>query len=56
MMSFLSANIGTIVVALILAAVVGLVIMKMIKNKKEGKSSCSCGCADCAMKGKCHTK
>ena len=56
MISFLSANIGTIVVVLILAAVVGLVIFKMIKNKKEGKSSCGCGCSDCAMKGECHTK
>lgn len=53
-MTWLMANIGTIVVAVILAIVVAAVIAKMIKNKKQGKSSCGCGCENCAMKGECH--
>ncbi len=53
-MTWLMANIGTIVVALILAIVVTAVIAKMVKNKKQGKSSCGCGCENCAMKGECH--
>ncbi len=47
---------GTIIVALILAVLVGLIIYKQIKNKKEGKSSCSCGCSGCAMSEVCHNK
>jgi hypothetical protein len=27
----------------------------MIRDKKAGKSSCGCGCANCAMAGKCHS-
>jgi hypothetical protein len=30
----------------------------MVRNKKKGKSSCSCGssCGGCAMNGACHSK
>ncbi len=44
--------IGTIIVGVILAAVVVLVIRKMVKDKKAGKGSCGCNCAEC--KGHCH--
>ena len=37
-------NLSTIIIALVLAAVIGLIIFFMIRNKKKGKSSCSCGC------------
>ena len=43
---------------LIIAAVLGIVtlaIISMIRDKKAGKSSCGCGCANCAMAGKCHS-
>lgn len=46
---------GTFVVALILAAIVALIVMRLIHDKKEGKSSCGCGCQNCAMNGKCHS-
>ncbi|MBR0466786.1 MAG: FeoB-associated Cys-rich membrane protein [Clostridia bacterium] len=55
-LSFLKANIGTIVVALILIALLSLVTYKVIKDKKKGKSSCGCGCANCPMSGQCHNK
>ena len=54
MSSWISANIGNIVVLSILVVVVGLVLYKMIRDKKNGKSSCSCGCAGCPMRDKCH--
>lgn len=47
---------GTIIVSAILIMIVGLIIYKQIKNKKEGKSSCSCGCSGCAMSEICHGK
>ena len=54
MLAWLSANIGTIIVALVLAVIVALIIISAVKNKKKGKSSCGCNCAHCAMAGSCH--
>ena len=45
-MQWLSENIGTVLVALGLALLLGFVLFRLIRNKKAGKSSCSCGC-DC---------
>ncbi|MDE6502399.1 MAG: FeoB-associated Cys-rich membrane protein [Ruminococcus sp.] len=45
---------GTIVTALILIAVIALIIFRMIKDKKDGKSSCGCGCEHCANSAHCH--
>ena len=47
---------GTIFVSAILVVIVAMIIYKQIKNKKEGKSSCSCGCSGCAMSEVCHNK
>lgn len=59
MITWLSANLGTILVALVVAAVVAAVICTMRRDKKNGKSSCggscsSCG-AGCASCGGCST-
>lgn len=43
---------GTLIVGAILLIVVGLIVRKMIKDKKAGKSlQCGCNCAECH--GKC---
>ncbi len=44
---------GTFVTAAVLVCIVGLVIHKMIKDKRSGKSL-QCGC-DCAHCGGCGT-
>ena len=54
MSEWLSANLGTILVALALAAVVVLIIRKLIRDKKKGKCSCGTKCSGCAMNGSCH--
>lgn len=54
MFNWLIENLATIIVSLILAGIIAAVIMKLIKNKKNGKSSCGCGCKGCSMRGKCH--
>ncbi len=54
MLDWLANNIGTIVVTIILAAIVAVIVYRMVKDKKKGKSSCGCGCANCPMSGKCH--
>lgn len=47
-------NWPTIIIAAIVAAVFLAIVISGIKNKKNGKSSCSCGCGGCAMKDSCH--
>ena len=51
-MDWLMNNWGTIVVGLAVAAVIALIIINYVRKKKQGKSTCGCGCADCPMKGK----
>lgn len=51
MSAFITANVGTIVVALIVAAVIGFAIYSTVKDKKKG-NSCGCGCEGCSHK--CH--
>ena len=43
---------GTVIVGGVLAVIVGLLIWKMIKDKKAGKSSCGGYCAHCRGCGK----
>ena len=54
MLHWISANLGTIVIAGVLLAVIVLISIQLIRDKKKGKSSCGCNCAHCAMHGSCH--
>ena len=49
MIAWISTNIGNIVVTLALLVVVAAVIFKLIKDKKNGRSSCGGDCAHCGM-------
>lgn len=51
-----TANIGTIAVLLVLFAVLALIAVRIIRNKKKGVSSCGCGCSTCPYSGKCHAQ
>ena len=53
-MTWLADNWATILVALILAAIVGAIIVRLVKNHRAGRSSCGCGCANCPSSGICH--
>lgn len=54
MLAWLSANIGTILITLVLIAMVAGISVYLIKQKKQGKSSCGQNCAHCTMHGSCH--
>ncbi|MCH5278628.1 MAG: FeoB-associated Cys-rich membrane protein [Christensenellaceae bacterium] len=56
MLEWLSENIGTIIVCAVLAAVLAAIIIHMVNNKRRGKTSCGCGCSNCAMSDSCHKK
>lgn len=53
MLAWLSANIGTIVVGLIVLGAVAAILRSMWRDKKAGKLSCGGDCAKC---GGCHCK
>lgn len=57
MLQWFIANIGSIFVCLVLLAAVSLIVRSLIRQKKQGKTSCGCGCgcAHCAMRGSCHS-
>lgn len=47
MITFLSENLATILVSLVLVGIVAAVIVKMRKDKKAGVSSCGGNCQNC---------
>ena len=54
MLQWIGANLGTILICLALLAIVTFIIVHLVRQKKQGKSSCGCNCAHCAMHGSCH--
>ncbi len=54
MLQWIGANLGTILICLVLLAIVTFIILYLVRQKKQGKSSCGCNCAHCAMHGSCH--
>ena len=63
MLSWLQANLGSIVVVLVLLAVVALIVRRLVMDRKAGKhicggscGSCGGGCQGCPMQGQCHGK
>jgi len=55
MVQFFTDNLGTIVVGLGVALVLGLIIVRMIKKNKAAKGGCGC-CSGCPSAGYCHTE
>ena len=51
---FLAANLSTILICIVLIAIVVSISIYLVRQKKQGKSSCGAGCAHCAMHGQCH--
>ena len=56
MQSWIAANISTIIISIALIAVIASILTHIVRRKKQGKSSCGCGCGSCAMKESCQTK
>ena len=49
-------NAGTIIISLILLVIVACVIVTLVRDKKQGKSSCGSNCGCCPMSGSCHKR
>ena len=54
MLDFFVNNWGTLLAGVIVLAVVILVIVKLIRDKKKGKNSCGCDCGHCTVSAGCH--
>ncbi len=54
MLSWLSRNLGTILITAALIGVVALIIRSLRRDRARGKSPCGSGCAGCPMAGSCH--
>ena len=54
MLSWLAQNLATILICLFLAAVIAAILVKLVNDRKKGKTSCGCDCAHCSMSGACH--
>ena len=54
-LGWIVANLATIIVFSIVILIVSLIIVRLVKNKKSGKPSCSCGCGGCPMRESCHS-
>lgn len=54
MLTWISENLATILICAILIAIVAAIVIRMIYNRRKGKSSCGCGCNNCPMSGSCH--
>ena len=53
MLDFLIENSATVITLLVVLTIIGLAVFKIVKDKKQGKSSCGCGCEGCALADKC---
>ncbi|MDD6308861.1 MAG: FeoB-associated Cys-rich membrane protein [Clostridia bacterium] len=56
MMTWLLHNISSIIICVVLIAVIASIIAYIVRNKRQGKTSCGCGCKSCALRDSCHGK
>lgn len=54
MLAWISANYVTIIVCAVLLLTVAAILFTMVKNRKNGRSSCGGNCGSCPMGGSCH--
>lgn len=54
LIEFISQNLGTILVLLVLLAAVAAIVIARLRAKKQGGSGCGSGCSGCPFSGKCH--
>ncbi|MBO4901547.1 MAG: FeoB-associated Cys-rich membrane protein [Lachnospiraceae bacterium] len=53
MLTWFMTNLGTIVVTFILVLIVACILFKLVRDKKQGRSSCGGNCAGCSSCGSC---
>lgn len=54
MFTFISENIGSLLVILGILLIVTLIVLANVRKKRSGRPTCGCGCKSCPMASKCH--
>ena len=54
MIHWIMSNIATIIICLVVIAVIALAVFVLIRDKKQGKSTCGGNYGSCPMGGSCH--
>ena len=54
MLDFIVDNLGTILITVVLVTILAAIVVKLVRDKRKGKSSCGGSCAHCALGGSCH--
>ncbi len=54
MLAWIAENLATILLCVVLILTVCVIVRKLVRDRRKGKSSCGCGCQNCAMSGTCH--
>ena len=55
MIGWITDNLGTLLISMLLILMVVGIIISMINDKKQGKSSCGGNCANCRLCTACKT-
>ena len=56
MLQWFMENAGTIIVSLGLIALVAAIIVSLLNDRKQGRSSCGKGCSCCPMAASCRRR
>ncbi|MDR0841708.1 MAG: FeoB-associated Cys-rich membrane protein [Christensenellaceae bacterium] len=56
MLSFLQANLPSLLVGAVVLALLALAIWSIIRTKKKTGSACGCGCSKCPYSNDCEQK
>ena len=54
MLSWLTENLGSLIIGLVLLAIVAAIVAGRVRKCKMSSGGCSCGCSGCPMSGSCH--
>ncbi len=54
MLTWFADNAGTIAVTAALCGAVALIVVRLRKDKRQGKHICGGNCGSCPMSGSCH--
>ena len=56
MRNWFTENLPSLLVGLLVFAAASAAIVKIVRNRKQGKNGCGGNCAGCAMRGQCHNE
>lgn len=54
MIEWIRSNLGSIIILLLLISGIMFFICNFIKQKKQGKRTCLCGCENCSISNACN--